>query len=167
MEQQVVGDPRACMHDGRPRPRFLEARGEVVFLPRAAREERGCDVDDDALVRRGTQHGTMDLAGGDENDVAWHERIAAPLDDVVGIAAEEQDDLVEIVIVERNRPQPFVLQAEHAEIAQQVAFLLVRLQIARLRQSTSCRFVHYRSRKHFLQYREHFLHFYRGKCLLY
>ena len=117
MEQQVVGEPGACMHDGRPRPRSFEARGEVVFVTLAAREECGRDVDDDALVRRGAQHGTVDFAGRDEDDVAHRERVAAPFDDVVRIAAEEQDDLVEVVIMERDRPQPFVLQTEHAEIA--------------------------------------------------
>ena len=137
MEQQVVGEPRACMHDGRPRSRFRKARGEVVFVSLAAREKFGCDVDDDALVRRGTQDRPMDLAGRDENDVAHRERIAAPFDDVVSVAAEEQDDLVEVMVVKGNGLQPFVFQAEHAEIAQQVAFLFVRLQIARLQQKRS------------------------------
>lgn len=109
MKQQVMGKARACMHDRRPRPCFLKACGEVVAVFLAAREERGRDVDDDALVwhvRR--EHGPVDFASRDEDDVARHERVAAAFDDIVGMAAEEQDDLVEVVIMEGNRRQALV-----------------------------------------------------------
>ena len=147
MKQQVMGKPRACMHDRRPHPCFLEACGEVVAVFLAAREECGRDVDDDALVRHvGREHGPVDFAGRDEDDVARHERIAAALDDVVGMAAEEQDDLVEVVIMEGNRRQALVFQPEHPKIAQQVALLFVRLQSI-----ASKSFSHYRRAEHFLQ----------------
>jgi hypothetical protein len=85
---------------------------------RAAREEGRCDVDDDALIGSAcVEYGAMDFASGDEDDVAGGKRIAAPFDDIFSIAAEEEDDFMKIVIVERDRSEASVLQAEDAKVA--------------------------------------------------
>ena len=53
--------------------------------------------------------------------------IRIALDDVVDIPAEEQDDLVEIVVMEGNRAQLLIVQMEDAKVAAQLALLRIVL----------------------------------------
>ena len=69
----------------------------------------------------------MDLASRDKDDVVWPQVICLALDDVVDMAAEEQDDLMEIVVVEGDIAQLPVVQVEDAEVAAQIALLRIVL----------------------------------------
>ena len=75
----------------------------------------------------------MDLASCDKDDVVWPQVICLALDDVVDMAAEEQDDLMEIVVVEGDIAQLPVVQVEDTEVAAQIALFGIRLH-----QNTSC-----------------------------
>ena len=67
----------------------------------------------------------MDFACGNEDQVSWLQGIGLALDDIVRLAAQEQDYLVEVVVVEGNFLHGGIFQSKNPEIADKVAFLLI------------------------------------------
>lgn len=130
MEEQIVAGSGSLVHDAGSFTGLLEAVckiGMLWILTLPAFEEGWRDIDDDALIvsRAWQEYGPVDLTSRDKDDVTGRKVVRFAFDDVVDIAAQKQDDFMEIVVVEGYGLQRGVLEAEHAEITGEIAFFLI------------------------------------------
>ena len=91
-----------------------------VLIPERVEKARG-NVHDDPLVEGIIMDdGAVDLPGADRNDVPGLQIVASPLDNITDVAGDKDEQLVKVMIVERNLPHLAVRIVEDAEILPEI-----------------------------------------------
>ena len=123
---EQLGSPRAGTDQVRA---ALAAGGKApeqirVLIPEGVKKARG-NVHDDPLVEGIIMDdGAVDLPGADRNDVPGLQIVASPLDNITDVAGDKDEQLVKVMIVERNLPCLAVRIVEDAEILPQISGFL-------------------------------------------
>ncbi len=100
----------------RLRARSAQTQAQIVFRLPVSGQKAGGDVEDHPVIHAaGVDHRTVDFAGMNQDNIPGQKRIGTPLDTVGDVAAEENQDLMEIVIMVRKFPLFPVFYVEKTE----------------------------------------------------